>query len=199
MRNLFFTLILVCSAYHSLQAQEKGKFRLDISLGYAAVPEGDSGGLLLYLEPKWTLNDYMNVGIRVGGAAIGKNLDDSNDSRIPEVGVSASYIATFDYYFHKSGSPFAPFAGVGFGYHDVGNFDTDTPSGNTTVLDNDGRFGGLVRVGFDWSKFRLGVEYNIVPTSDLRDLENNVIGTSKNSYYGISLGFYFGGGKWNRS
>lgn len=191
----------VFMAYSGIQAQEEGNFRFDIRLGFAAAPGGDSGGLLFYLEPKWTLNDRMNVGIRVGGAAIVKELeeDEFGGFEDPELGVSGSYIGTFDYYFHKSGSSFAPFIGAGLGYHALANVDTDTPNGDNVELQTDGKFGGLVRAGFDWYKFRLGFEYNIIPTSDLRDLSNNVVGTAKNSYYGVSLGFYFGGGKWKRS
>lgn len=44
----------------------------------------------------------------------------------------------------------------------------------------------------------MGVEYNIIPDSDLQDLDGNIIGTASNSYLGIHLGFYVGGGRWSK-
>ncbi|RMB56637.1 hypothetical protein EAX61_13610 [Dokdonia sinensis] len=201
MRNFLIILGLFFIAFGNAYGQEAGKFRFDISLGYAAIADTDSDGLTFYLEPKWTLNNRMNVGLRIGGSVIGKEIgeDAEGDFAVPEVAFSGSYVGTFDYYFHKSGSAFAPFVGAGFGYYEVANVETENAQGESVELKTDSKAGGLVRLGFDWYKFRLGFEYNLIPTSDLRDLDNVVIGTSKNNYYGVSLGFYFGGGKWKRN
>jgi len=49
----------------------------------------------------------------------------------------------------------------------------------------------MVRGGVELGKFRAALEYNILPKSNL------LIGQSiNNSYVGLSLGFYFGGGRW---
>ena len=106
-------------------------------------------------------------------------------------------MATFDYHFNKSGSSFVPFVGGGLGYVSVANigFDSDTV-GTNDDLEADGKLGGMIRAGFEWGKFRLGLDYNLIPKSDLEDIDGNEIGTSKNSYLGISLGFFVGGGKW---
>jgi len=42
-------------------------------------------------------------------------------------------------------------------------------------------------------EYKLGVEYNIVPSTDYGD---DI--TSTNSYFGASVGFYVGGGKWGK-
>jgi hypothetical protein len=54
----------------------------------------------------------------------------------------------------------------------------------------------VIRAGFEAGKFRLSLDYNIVPKSDLVNLQGDVIGETANSYLGIALGFYVGGGKW---
>jgi hypothetical protein len=41
--------------------------------------------------------------------------------------------------------------------------------------------GGL-RGGFEWGKFRMGLEYNLVPKSTLQDTSGNNRGTISNSY-----------------
>jgi hypothetical protein len=43
--------------------------------------------------------------------------------------------------------------------------------------------------GFEWGKFRMGLEYNLVPKSTLQDTSGNNRGTISNSYLGIHLGF----------
>lgn len=54
----------------------------------------------------------------------------------------------------------------------------------------------MVRAGLELGKFRIGAEYNIVPPSDLQNVSGQVIGEAINQYYGITLGFFVGGGKW---
>jgi hypothetical protein len=51
----------------------------------------------------------------------------------------------------------------------------------------------LIRGGIELGKFRLALEYNLIPKSDLE------IGESiDNSYFGASIGFFVGGGKWKK-
>lgn len=185
-----------------MNAQEQGKFRFDIGLGYASSASEGGAGLLVNLEPKYTINNHMNVGLRAQVAAVVKGVGFTDETiGDPEVGGLGSYLGVFDYYLHKSGSSFAPFVGGGLGYFGTLNVDTSDDDGDTTFEDAkaDGKFGGMIRLGFDWFKFRMAAEYNIVPESDLLTSGGNVIGQTKNSYIGISLGFYFGGGKWKRS
>lgn len=114
-----------------------------------------------------------------------------------EIGANASYVATYDYYIHNGVSSLAPFLGCGMGYYQVANVEDD--GGNfesASDIATDGKFGGMLRAGFDWGKFRLAAEYNPIGSSDLRNTNNDIIGTAKNGYIGLSLGAFFGGGKW---
>ena len=56
----------------------------------------------------------------------------------------------------------------------------------------------MLRAGFNWGNFKMSLDYNLVGQSDLQDVDGNVIGTSKNGYFGISIGVFAGGGKWGQ-
>lgn len=56
----------------------------------------------------------------------------------------------------------------------------------------------MVRAGFEVGKFRMGAEYNVVPASDYNIVAGNKLGSVRNSYLGISIGFFIGGGYWKK-
>lgn len=195
---LFVALYLTASNVH---AQTEGSFRVGLDIGYT-VPSDGGGGILLSLEPKYNIKDNMNVGLRIGSAAMIRNITTTNGgSTSAELSANGSYVGTYDYYFNKGGSSFVPYLGGGAGYYSIANVkfdDIDNNNETDASLDASGKFGGLVRGGFEWGKFRMGVEYNFVPESNLQNLSGNNIGRVSNSYLGIHLGFYLGGGKWGQ-
>ena len=195
------TLLLITLLFSTLSfAQEQGKVRVSLDLGYA-VPSAGGGGLAVYLEPMYNIADNMSIGIRFGSAALIKEfVSVDGDTAEGEIGANGSYMGTFDYHFNGAGSSFVPYIGAGVGYVAVANigFDSDlTGTSSNDELEVDGKFGAMVRAGFEWGKFRLGLDYNIIPESELTDIDSgDVIGSAKNGYFGISLGFFVGGGKW---
>ena len=207
MKKLLLTLTALCAITFA-NAQEQGKIRVDFGLGYA-IPKG-GGGVLINLEPKYNIKDNMSVGLRFGAAVVAKELESNSEGMTTEaeVGANSSYLATFEYNFNNGSSSFAPFVGAGIGYYALANvelsadpegFDDETEiEVNGPALDASGKFGGMLRAGFDWGKFRLAAEYNLVPESKLQDFEGEEVGSSKNGYFGVSLGFFLGGGKWGK-
>lgn len=192
-------LLLTILAFANGYSQEKGKFRVGLDFGF--VPSDGGGGAMFSLEPKYNINDNMNVGIRLGAAAIIKDLNTDGTSSSAKVSANGSYVGTYDYYFHKSGSSFAPYLGAGVGYYSLANIEVDDTSSNTDTTLNpsvSGKMGALIRGGFEWAGFRMGVEYNLIPDSDLEGLNGDVVGTAKNAYLGIHIGFFVGGGKWGK-
>ena len=161
----------------SISGQEKEKFRMGLDLGYVFAKEG--GGGLFSLEPKYNLSDNSNIGLRFGAAASVSELGD-------EVDASINVLATYDFYFNSENSSTSPFLGAGLGWYilgDVNYLEYSSSLGN--------QFGAMIRGGIEFGKFRLALEYNILPKSNLE------YGQSiKNSYFGASIGFYVGGGKW---
>nr|WP_299074214.1 outer membrane beta-barrel protein [uncultured Allomuricauda sp.] len=188
MKKLFFAIVIVAGMTQFSNAQEQNKFRVGLDLGYA-IPDG-GGGILFALEPKYNIADNMNIGIRFESAALAKNITGDGLSVESNLSASASYMGTFDYYFNSgTSSPFAPFIGAGVGYSTLANLEV-TFEGFTSDVEVDGKFGGLIRAGFEVGKFRVAANYNLIGKTEIEETE------TKNSYIGISLGFYVGGGKW---
>jgi outer membrane protein X len=196
MKKVIFSALFVLAALFS-QAQEEGKFRVGLNLG-VAIPSGGIG-FMGDIEAKYNLNDRMNVGLRLGNAAVIKNIETEagDEFESAEVSANGSYLGTFDYYFPTSGS-FTPFVGGGLGLFTIAavaieDGDDENDFGG---LDADSKFGGIVRGGFEAGKFRLTLEYDLIPESSIEDVEGNEIGTISNGYFGFTLGFFVGGGRW---
>ncbi|MCK0178886.1 hypothetical protein MWU50_06260 [Flavobacteriaceae bacterium S0862] len=158
----------------SIYGQEKGKFRVGLDLGY--VFSQGQGGLLFSIEPKYNLTDNSNIGFRLGAA--------SDISLIGGDSVG-SLLGTYDYYFNIENPYFSPFLGAGLGLYFSERLRLFAPN----ISEN--KLGVLIRGGAELGKFRITLEYNIIPKSDLESGEG-----TKNSYFGASVGFYIGGGKW---
>ncbi|OXA81581.1 hypothetical protein B0A58_01405 [Flavobacterium branchiophilum NBRC 15030 = ATCC 35035] len=199
MKKFFIATAIMLASLANAQSQ--GGFRVGLDLGYA-LPAKGGGGFLVSIEPKYNIKDNMNIGLRFGAAAMAKNIQSTTSTTAnvdAEIGVNNSYLLTYDYYFNQSGSSFVPYIGAGAGLFQLANLeinDTNSTTTTTTMLDATSKTGGLVRGGFEWGKFRMGVEYNFVPKSNIQDLKGTVVGSTDNSYLGIHLGFYIGGGKW---
>lgn len=182
-------------------AQQAGRFRMGMDLG-AAIPKGGGIGALVNLEPKVNLNNKMNVGIRFGIAGLAKDVTyyDITEDYEGEISGNLSITGTFDYYFNNGGSNVAPYLGAGFGYFalsslDIKNGDFDDPD-NFTNLEADFKWAPMIRAGVELGKFRMGAEYNFVPASNLQNSAGQVIGEAINQYFGFTLGFFVGGGRW---
>ncbi len=189
-------LVFITLVFANGYSQKKGGFRVGLDFGF--VPSDGGGGAMFSLEPKYNIQDNMNIGLRIGAAAIIRDLNTDGSSSSAKVSANGSYVGTYDYYFHKSGSSFAPYIGAGVGYYSLANVEFDDTASETINPEVTGEMGALLRGGFEWGKFRMGVEYNLVPDSDLEDSNGDKVGTASNTYVGIHLGFYLGGGKWGQ-
>lgn len=180
-------IISLCALSAKVMAQSESytPWQLNFTGGYAmASGDGVKGGIALYLEPKYHINDNISVGLRAGVALIAKSLSGDADSfKVAGIG---SYLLTGNYYFLKNGGAFRPFGGVGVGYMKAAGFDTGL-GGSVGITSG---IGGLVRVGFDVSHFTLDLEYNLNPSTKLPDDGGKI----SNSFLGVNFGFYFGGG-----
>lgn len=198
MKKIILTALAVF-AFANGYSQKEGGFRVGLDLGYT-VPSDGGGGVLFSIEPKYNIKDNMNVGLRIGAAAMVRDIKEEGSTTSAKISANGSYVGTYDYYFNNSGGSFVPYVGGGIGYYSIANVEFDDVETDTEVigLDASGKIGGLIRGGFEWGKFRMGLEYNIVPSSKLQNSSGDNIGTITNSYLGIHLGFYIGGGKWGR-
>lgn len=199
-KKLIVFLVGLFAFANTLFAQEEGKFRVGMDLGYT-VPSSGGGGLLYYLEPKYNIQDNLNVGIRIGGAAMVRDLEyySTTEEISGKVSANGSIALTADYYFNTPGKNFAPFVGGGLGYMSFAAIEFDSAVDEDDyagTFDADNAFAPFLRAGFEAGKFRLSLDYNFVPRSEIVNIQGAVIGETGNSYLGIALGFYVGGGKW---
>lgn len=197
MKNILFASIAILT-FGFVSAQQKDGFRVGIDLGYA-IPTVGGGGVIFTVEPKYNIANNINVGIKFGVAAMIKDIKYSNgQSTSAKVGAVSFYTGTFNYYFNKSGKDFVPFVGGGISYNSLANIEVNANNNNNVIinLDTNSKIGGLLMGGFEYQHFRMALEYNIIPSSKLQDINGGNLGTISNSYFGINLGFYIGGGKW---
>jgi len=171
--------------------QDYKKFKVGIGLGYAlASGSGSSGCLLFALEPAYRLNDNFSLGLRMESALITRGFSES----VPGVGLGvasvSSYTLNAQYYFGSSS--FRPFVGAGVGTFSLAAVSLTGPIGtgtSTIPLTSESKIGFYPRVGFDLGHFNMCFDYNIIPATSAGGTD------IKNSYMGIRIGAFFGGGK----
>ncbi len=196
MRKVTPIIALVLLASVASYGQDYKKFKVGIGLGYA-VPSKGSGGVLLYLEPMYRIQDNLTVGFRIESALIAGEIPSAASTSI-DVSAVGSYTLNGQYYFGSGGS-FRPFVGAG-----VGMFITAAATGNINgtavqLSPSASSIGFYPRIGFDLGHFNLSLDYNLIPeqTSQI-DLGSGLplqTTTQNFSYIGIRVGASIGGGK----
>lgn len=199
-KKLIILLVGVFAFANTLFAQEEGMFRVGMDLGYT-VPTAGGGGLLFYLEPKYNIQDNLNIGLRFGTAAMVRDLVYYSiaDEVTGKISANVALGLTADYYFNTPGNNFAPFLGGGISYMSFASLEIDTATFDDEIggsFEEREAIAPFIRAGFESGKFRLSLDYNFVPKSEIVNTQGAVIGESGNSYLGIAIGFYVGGGKW---
>lgn len=179
---LFGLLIMQAAIAQDGSSRIFKKFKVDISLGYAAPAQstgsGKKGGILFAIEPKYNVLDQIAVGLRIEGAAMVRVADGEEDA---DAKFSYSYIATGDYYF--SNNKFRPFGGLGAGIYTFGKVTSEDidDAGENFTLPGTSKFGFMARAGFEYGHLRIGAEYNFLP--------------DKAGYFGAKIGAVIGGGR----
>ena len=195
-KPLFLCLAVLCFFYS--HAQTFSPFKVDMAVG-GAIPNGSGakGGVLFSLEPKYGVISRLSVGVRIEAAIMARGYTSSDGGTTSaDVSAAASYVATSDYYY--TNSFFRPFTGIGAGLYRFASASFGGSGGNMGITAGS-RFGTMVRSGFELKHFRFAVEYNIIGKNTQTYVDgssgNKYTVTSKNSYMGVKLGFFFGGGR----
>lgn len=197
---LFLMASILC-----VKAQEQGKIRGGMNFGLGLPQAGF--GLNADFDIRYNIKDNVNVGVLLNGAFGLKNLTANATSSLVTATAftTNATLLTSDYYFNKGLSNFAPFLGGGVGLYGVtnlymtGNGSVNYSSNNSPQPKEDLIPGGLLRGGFEASRFRLTLMWFLIPNTNLYNEKLVKIGTSENSYINLSLGFYIGGGKWKKN
>jgi len=199
-KKVLFVVFMLTSLAAS--AQEFKPFKVNLSLGYAKPSGGGaSGGVLFSVEPKYGLNDNIDLGLRVESALVARGVTVSGESATGDVAAIGSGVLTGNYYFSTGG--FRPFVGVGLGLFSIASAGVLTVDNGQTeenvTFSGATKFGGMVRAGFKAGHFVLGVEYNAISASDGLSISSSANASTisiKNSYLGVKLGFDIGGGRY---
>jgi len=194
--GVLVALLIMNTAY----SQQAGKFRYQMDFG-TAVPKDGGIGAIVNIEPQILVMDNLAVGMRMGVAGLAKDIVyyDIPDDYDGEIGANLSVLATANYYFNFGEGRVAPYIGGGFGYYGLSNIDieeTDIDEEDIENLEADFAWAPMVRAGVELNKFRIGLEYNFVPKSNLQNVGGDVIGQATNEYFAFTLGFFVGGGRW---
>lgn len=206
MKKLFL-IVLISIFVINLNAQEKGKIRVGFDAGLGLPNSGF--GINGNIDIRYNIMDNLNVGLKFNPGFSVKDVlvDEVAPSASLTTSLISSTLLTSDYYFNNGSSGFAPYLGGGLGLFNIMNLgmsvsgtdEMPTPPSDFTGIEPETKFGGMLRGGFEAGHFRLGLEYYLIPKSTLIDiLTLTPNGTSRNSFLNLTLGFYFGGGKWKK-
>jgi len=202
MKKLFGVLVALL-IMNTAYSQQAGKFRYQMDLG-VAMPKDGGIGAIVNLEPQILVMNNLALGMRMGVAGLAKDIvyHDIQDDYDGEIGANISVLATANYYFNFGKGNVAPYVGGGFGYYGLSNLDieeSDYDEDDFENLEANFAWAPMLRAGVELNKFRIGVEYNFVPKSNLQDVRGDVVGRATNEYFAFTLGFFVGGGRWGRN
>jgi hypothetical protein len=195
-------IIAVTFSISFVKAQTFSPFKVDLAVG-GAIPSGAGakGGVLFSLEPKYAVISRLSVGLRLEAALMARGYVSSDGSTASaSISASASYLATGDWYY--SNSIFRPFSGIGVGVYNLASATIDNQTYGSAGATGGTKFGTMVRSGFEVSHFRFAVEYNVIGKSSYSATDgtgHTYTVSSKNSYMGVKIGFFIGGGRTNGS
>ncbi|MBC3785298.1 outer membrane beta-barrel protein [Spirosoma utsteinense] len=191
MKVSFLPLLLLLTG--SASAQVFKPFKVNISMGYAKPLEAASmGGILLSLEPKYGLNDRVDLGLRYELGLMNHAYTVDNGSGTSELKGASSFVFTGNYLLSESN--FRPFVGAGLGVFTVGGVSFSEGDGGVS---GGTKLGAMVRAGFKAGHFAFGAEYNLIPSSTgVMTSASSVVQRYKspNAYLGLKIGFDIGGG-----
>jgi outer membrane protein W len=197
MKKITTVVCLMMIVALSASAQEYKKFRVGVGLGYA-MPSGSGagGGLAFTVEPGYRVNDKIIANLRLESALIVRGTVDETSASFDIAGIG-SYTLNGQYYLMEGG--FRPYVGAGLGLFNIAAASVDGGTAGGGVSETAGtKIGFYPRLGFDAGHFTLNIDYNIVGNTKAVVSSSSGVPTQtefKNSYIGIRIGGYFGGGR----
>lgn len=206
LKKQLLVLVLLSCLFNST-AQIKSNLKVGIEPGFLLFSDSENLGIFLNAELKLKSSKNIFIGLRIGLTINPQKFENYNsflfsiDDKSDNGGIS--FVPTFDYYcrdFLFREQFFRPYVGLGIGYYLLGNYIDVSRNATTNSTEDkfevyvDNQVGFLLRTGLEFSKLRIGLEYNMIAKADIEIPNGQIIGTIDNSYLGLSIGFMFGGG-----
>lgn len=160
------------------------------------LASGVSGGVLFAIEPKYGINDHIDLGLRLENAIVARGIVSNNNTvTASDFGNFRSGLLTINCLLGTTNT--RPFIGLGAGVYSVASAGTvtviDGQSPKDVNLAAETKFGGMIRAGLKTGHFVIAAEYNAIPTTTNKLTSITI--DSKYAYLGIKLGFDIGGGR----
>lgn len=178
-----------------------GKVRVGGNLGVVTLDKGF--GIGSNIDFRYNLLDNFNVGLTFGNASMFKNeiMFSTLYGVRGQLIETKSYLLSTDFYFNSGFSNYITFLGFSTGIFNVSKLflPNYTSLAEVEAYDySETKMGCILRTGFEHKKFRFAIEYNLIPKTSVTDISLHNLGLSNNNFFDVTLGFYMGGGKWNK-
>jgi len=131
-------------------------------------------GIFIYVEPKLKSSENTFIGLRMGATIVPHSQ-------------FYSIAPTFDYYFKNKEVP--PYVGIGLGYYFLNTHNGLFDPANMYEESVANKAGLLLRGGYDYKKFSVGLEFNYIPQAEVIKQDGQVLEKVDNSFIGLSIGY----------
>jgi hypothetical protein len=192
--SLLTCTFIICNVHGQNETKAFKPFRVNLNVGVPIqTGKGFKEGLSLSIEPKYDINDRLQLGLRMELAIMARVVEYPNSTYVDaNVSDNGSFNATADYYF--SLSKLRPFAGIGAGSCVLASANLTFDANNQLrelEINGERKFECMIRTGIEFGHGRLAFEYNYIPKTTIP--YSTVI--IRNSYFNIKLGVAIGGGR----
>ena len=180
--GVWIVVFMAVSLQGNAQSTIFKPFKVDVGIVAAVSTDDEAGsGGGFYIEPKYNVNDRINVGLRLESAFLGSGSIRVGGTSVDIESASvAPILLTGDYYFHTE--RVRPYVGLGMGMYRRQERSISTDIGSVALgLESQTNFGVAPRVGLNAGHFKLAVIYNFT-------------GNHIADYLGINVGMEIGGG-----
>lgn len=187
--------------FFEVSAQEPNRARVGLSFDAGRSFEFNKidFGIGVSIDPAYNISDHQMIGLSLGAFALAKNIEE-NSLTSEGIGLT-SILGTYDHFILQN-NKLAFSIGGGLGVFNIAHIYRRTSITSNGGNEDETLFTGvkpgfMIRPGFEYGKFRLALEINLVPSHDYVSNNYNFSGTNINSFYKWKMGFFFGGGHHN--
>jgi len=193
-------ILIAFFVFLKVEAQEPNRARVGISIdaGRSFDIEKLSFGIGISVDPAYNISDHQIIGLSLGAFALAKTID---EKALSSEGIGlTSLMGTYDHFILQN-NKIAFSVGGGLGVfniaHTFRNNSLSSFRNEDETLFTGAKPGVMIRPGFEYGKFRLALELNLIPSHDYASKIYNFSGTNINTFLKWKMGVFIGGGHHN--